>query len=57
MISNSLGKEDREREGKGSFPAPSSFLLLSLFSCRGEDLLAERKGGEEEMGRLCDSLD
>lgn len=50
MLSNSLGKESMERERKGSFPAPSSFLVLSLFSVRGEDLLAERKGVEEEMG-------
>lgn len=52
MISNSPGKEGMEREGKGSFPALSSFLLLS-YSLRGKDLLAEGKRvEEEEMGRL-----
>lgn len=53
MISNSPGKEGMEREGKGSFPALSSFLLLS-YSIRGEDLLTKGNGvEEEEVGRLC----
>lgn len=52
VVSNSLGKEGMGREGKESFAAPLSFLLITFPPTGGERFLAERKGVQEEMVRL-----